>query len=65
MLLLSSMGLLWLDFFLKAYDLKLDYVTYALLVINFTVVGVTAIFWRAHPKLTQGYLIIISTMTVC
>lgn len=63
-LLLGSLGLVWFDFTLKAYKIKMDYLTYALVIYNFAVVGVISIFWRAHMKVIQFYLIMISAMTV-
>eukprot|EP00761_Pharyngomonas_kirbyi_P011921 gb/GECH01011947.1/.p1 GENE.gb/GECH01011947.1/~~gb/GECH01011947.1/.p1 ORF type:complete len:379 (+),score=58.02 gb/GECH01011947.1/:1-1137(+) len=62
-LLLLTMGWVWLDLFLAAYNLHLDYITYIMILWNFTVVGVISVFWKAHPVLTQAYLIAVSCMT--
>lgn len=66
------MGGIWLDFILKAYSLKLDYISfffflfskfYSLLIIDFSIVGLISVFWISPAIFTQIYLIIISSMT--
>jgi len=45
---------------LEAGNLALDYITFSLLVWNFAVVGIVAIFLYSPQKINQGYLVIIS-----
>jgi len=47
---------------LEAKNLPLDYITFSLLVWNFAVVGIIAIFLYAPQKINQGYLVIISAL---
>jgi len=45
---------------LQAYNLPLDSISFSLLIWNFAVVGILAIFWHGPTKVNQGYLILIS-----
>jgi len=62
-ILFCFLGGVWLDFFLKAYSIKIDYFTFFFLIFNFTIVGLISIFWRAPKIFTQGYLICVSVIT--
>jgi len=45
---------------LQAYNLPLDYISFSLLIWNFAIVGILAIFWHGPTKVNQAYLILIS-----
>jgi len=47
---------------LEAKNMPLDYLTFSVLLWNFSVVGIIAIFWYAPTKVNQGYLIVISAL---
>lgn len=57
----------WNYLFSKIYltfNWPLDWITFAIIVWNFSVVGMFSIFWRAPVKTTQFYLIAISALMV-
>jgi len=47
---------------LRAWNLPIDYITFGLLLWNWTAAGVAAIFWYAPQRINQAYLIFISTL---
>ncbi len=49
---------------LQAYNLPLDYISFAFIIWNFALVGILAIFWHGPTKVNQGYLILISGFLV-
>uniref|UniRef100_A0A7S3P6F6 Presenilin n=1 Tax=Amphora coffeiformis TaxID=265554 RepID=A0A7S3P6F6_9STRA len=62
--LLGILGGNMVQTFLMIYDIPLDKVTFALVMFNFAIVGVLAIFWgEGVPKyITQGYLVCTSVI---
>eukprot|EP01112_Ceratiomyxa_fruticulosa_P007093 TRINITY_DN1830_c0_g1_i1.p1 TRINITY_DN1830_c0_g1~~TRINITY_DN1830_c0_g1_i1.p1 ORF type:complete len:424 (+),score=89.41 TRINITY_DN1830_c0_g1_i1:172-1443(+) len=59
-LLLGMFGGYMLYEILYSLGLALDWLTFSIIMWNFSVVGILAIFWFSPPKINQGYLIIIS-----
>jgi len=47
---------------LQAFNVPMDYFTFAFIIWNFAVVGNIAIFWHASIKINQGYLICVSVI---
>jgi len=47
---------------IDALEITMDWITFSFILWNFSVVGITSIFWHAPVKVNQGYLIVISTI---
>eukprot|EP01064_Diplonema_japonicum_P035555 TRINITY_DN7752_c0_g2_i1.p1 TRINITY_DN7752_c0_g2~~TRINITY_DN7752_c0_g2_i1.p1 ORF type:complete len:476 (+),score=60.81 TRINITY_DN7752_c0_g2_i1:84-1511(+) len=52
---LCGVGGLWVERFAVRYQAPLDWITYSMLMWNYSVVGLICIYYRGHPSLTRAY----------
>jgi len=62
LMMLGMFGGFFFFYLLDAYNSAFDWISMAVLLWNFSTVGIVSIFWHAPTKVNQGYLIIISAL---
>jgi len=62
MMMLALFGGMFFYYILQAFNLALDYLSFAFILWNFSAVGIVAIFWHGPTKINQAYLIAISAL---
>jgi len=60
LIMLAAFGGGFFYFIFEAWNIPMDIITYSLILWNFAVVGILAMFWHGATKINQAYLVIIS-----
>lgn len=63
-MIIAAFGGYFMYLLLVAYNLPLDTISYSIIIWNFGIVGILAIFWHGPTKVNQTYLILISGLMV-
>jgi len=59
-IIIAAFGGYFFYLLLVAYNLPLDWISFSIIIWNFGIVGILAIFWHGPTKVNQAYLILIS-----
>eukprot|EP01050_Picozoa_sp_SAG11_P009345 SAG11_NODE_870_length_6811_cov_36.099508_8_plen_218_part_00 len=60
--LLAAFGSIWLTQVIEKYGIVIDWITLVIVVFNWSAVGVMSVFWMPPSKVSQFYLVFISSM---